>query len=181
MKHHVFFSLLVAACGSASAQTTPVNDTASSGLVWKDATGAVVPVVAGALVGASSEFAVFDMDGNVWKVMDGSAQLAPVQSSLVLAYADPSCATPTFVVIDGRNATPRLTFKALSRPGDPEGDIVRVFRDDAVPVRENSFSFNGSVCAQQGERRLVPISQTTSLGAVPSMPFTQPFRPEYVR
>jgi hypothetical protein len=154
-----------------------------SSLSWKDATGALIPVVAISDSTFNNDRFPFswlyyvESDGSVWSIATSTGQIFPAQISpdiAALAYVAAGCVGTAYVT----TALPaRVTFKLAN---DPD---VRYIKDNAVVSMNTSFasyqvSFGGP-CTNNGlnANMSVPLTDTASV-STPAKVFKLPLRPE---
>jgi hypothetical protein len=146
---------------------------AKSGAIWKDATGAIIPVLSGEP--STGTLRMADSKGYVWTVsaLDGTAYAAVGNANVL--YSSSSCSGTTYVGA----VTPRVVF-TLS------GDTTfRVIADNANLGSISYASYGnyggGSCFASGGTQTAVPLSATRPSQTIlkPAAPFfTPPAHPE---
>lgn len=162
--------------GDAGASARP------AGLVWKDANGAVIPVVGVSDMTFNNALSPFvwlhylESDGTMWNILAATGAVYPVEiaTDVALAYDAPSCGGNAYVVV----ALPaRVTFQLENDPS------VRTIKDNAtVHVNMSHPSYQATFAGACTTNTLnatasVLLSDTVTV-AVPSPSFKAPVRPE---
>ena len=148
---------------------------AAGGVVWKDATGAIVHVIAYDNPGIIH---VADAAGHVWPVYTGSGAIAKIMNPQTVYYTTANCGGAAYV--DARLiGAPRLVFQVV-------GDTSNYAIADNAVVTENvlygSTGFAGGLCSSNTGGVLpeaAPFTPTSPI-ITPTSFFTAPAHPEYV-
>jgi hypothetical protein len=141
------------------------------GVIWKDRTGAVVPVIVG--VFATADLHVLDRTGYVWRV-DAWTGEPVVPPRLNTLYDGAGCTGNAFAPL----TFPRTVF------GLQSDAIWHSVRDDPQVERVAVKSMGSpSACTPYvvDDRAAVPVAETVPVAAivVPSKLFEPPLHPEY--
>lgn len=189
----VLLAAFAPACGKAMAeQMTPDGGSSSatpSGrptVVWKDATGAVVPMVVTQPGEIGNSAFYFDGAGYVWRLNSGTGTVDVVGNVDLdsVLYSDPGCTTPAFIISQyGIPFPPRVTFRIGS--GSSADPVVRVVQDGAQSMAPPSGLFSKAgpcrpATASSGMLG-VPIGSTVPSTTLtpPTFSFKLPLHPEW--
>jgi hypothetical protein len=152
----------------------PDGGSAPSGgaLVWKDATGALVPVVE-------------NLNNGAYNMMIGGAifnvGLTPpnVEAPTVAptAFTTPNCTGTAYVAGDRR---PRYAFKRWTGNNTP-GTEVYVVPDNVSPVFTATLSYfnQGNGCASTVGLYAIPLASLRTVTVPTAPPGTPPYHPEF--
>jgi hypothetical protein len=163
--------------------------TATGGLVWKDATGNVVPGV----VDYHDNVTYFDAGGNMW-FLDAatgmvSTQLGIYPSADSGTYATTDCTGTAYTY--ATNAKPRVVWGTLSFSTGTVSGPYHAGPDDPTTISGYAVvtpqsARNGTFCSLIGggtPTRMVPVDSLFALPAltVPTLNVVAPLHPELVR
>lgn len=159
--------------------------TPGAALVWKDATGALVPDAFVFLVpGGAVTMVVRDAQGILWPMDPQRGTTNPSTQLLLEAtpnyYASQDCTGAPYLSVPV--SAPRIPFRYGTNYQDPSA--IKALPDNALPQDISVGSYNqggtGACTTQQSTQALLPKSFYDALPnlAPPAVAGTPPFRPE---
>ncbi len=158
--------------GSLSATQGQVTTLQSSrSVVWKDATGAVIPVVLGEVSGSPGALAVADASGNVWSI-SAATGLPLGGSTLEVYYSGANCTGTEYVQMTvGRSA--------FGVGGASEYVIPDTATASSISTASHIVTGFTTCTTSSATLNLIPLSATLQVSPPSSPLFVPPIHPEF--